>query len=260
MQAHVEGSVALPMQVGFNSRAAVCSGDLAAAGLTGPTDVFEGPYGYMRLFEGEWDLGPVLDGLGERWRIAELSHKPYPAGRATHGGIEGVSHLMQTCALNDIVEIEVEGPPVLQRLCGRMPFVGMSPNFARLSTGFAVANVLRHGSLDLSHFRGDALHDPETIALAGLVRVTVSAVTDPNALGPQRVMVRLKDGSVREWSCETMLASPQRPLSREQHLAKFHRCWSFSAEPLGPPEALIEMVDGLETLPDIRALARLLQP
>jgi 2-methylcitrate dehydratase PrpD len=260
MQAHVEGNVALPMQVGFNSRAAICAADLAAAGLVGPADVFEGPYGYMRLFEGEWDLAPVLDSLGQAWRVAELSHKPYPAGRATHGGIEAVTEVLQTCAAHDIAEIVVEGPPVIQRLCGRVPFAGMSPNFARLSTGFAIANVLRHGMLDLSHYRGDALHDPATIALAQKVRVTVSDITNPNALGPQHVTIRLNDGTVRDWRCDTMLASPQRPLTREQHLQKFHRCWRFAADTLGPADALIDLVDQLEALPDVSVLTAALQP
>jgi aconitate decarboxylase len=74
MQPHVEGSAVLPMQIGFNSRAAVQSCDLAADGLTGPRDVFEGPFGYMRLYEGSWDLQPTWDGLGRRRLVSELSH------------------------------------------------------------------------------------------------------------------------------------------------------------------------------------------
>ena len=216
----------------------------------------------MRLFEGEWDLAPTLDSLGRTWRIAEMSHKPYPAGRATHGAIEGIAILRDAhgFGVDEVEEIVLEGPPIIQRLCGRAAHAGMSPNYARLSTPFAVANVLRHGALDLSHYRGEALHDPSTLALAARLRVTVNAVTDPNALGPQRLTVRLSGGRTLEWGCDTMLASPARPLTRAQHLRKFHRCWSFAAEALGPAEALIDMVDALETLPDIRALARLLQP
>lgn len=45
MQSHVEGSIVLPMQVGFNGRAALQSCDIAAAGLSGLRDVFEGPFG-----------------------------------------------------------------------------------------------------------------------------------------------------------------------------------------------------------------------
>jgi len=59
-----------------------------------------------------------------------------------------------------------------------------------------------------------------------------------------------------------MLANPARPLSRDAHLAKFRRCWDFAAEPLGATkrEALIEMVDRLEDVTDIRELVRLLTP
>ena len=58
MQPHMEGSIVLPMQVGFNGRAALQSCDIAAAGLTGPRVVFEVPFGYMRLFEGSWISNP----------------------------------------------------------------------------------------------------------------------------------------------------------------------------------------------------------
>jgi len=95
MQSHVEGSIVLPMQIGFNSRGAMNACDIAAMGLSGPRDVFEGQFGYMRLFEGTWDLQPTWDSLGKAWLVSELSHKPYPAGRATHGGIEGIMALRE---------------------------------------------------------------------------------------------------------------------------------------------------------------------
>jgi 2-methylcitrate dehydratase PrpD len=93
MQAHVEGSIVLPMQVGFNARAAIQSCDIAAAGLVGPRDVFEGQFGYMPLYEGSFDLQPTWEALGRNRLVTELSHKPYPAGRATHAGIEGIMTL-----------------------------------------------------------------------------------------------------------------------------------------------------------------------
>ena len=121
LQPHVEGSATLPLQVGMNGRAALQSADLSRAGMAGPRDVFEGAYGYLRLFEGEWDLTEVLGSLGQRWRIAELSHKPYPAGRATHAGIEGILALRQQHGFvpDDVAKITILGPPVTARLCGR---------------------------------------------------------------------------------------------------------------------------------------------
>ena len=264
MQAHVEGNIALPMQVGFNARAAVQALDLARAGIAGPQDAIEGPFGYMKLFEGEWDLGPVLDSLGHTWRVAEMSHKPYPSGRATHGGIEGVTLLRSQHGFDaaDVRYVAVYGPPLIGRLCGRRPTADMTASYARLCMGFAIANVLRHGRLDLSHYRGDALHDPETLALAALVETRSDGSTDPNALLPTRVEVTLKDGRTLSWSSPTLLASPARKLTHEQHLEKFRRCWSFAADPLGDAkcQALIEAIDRLEGIADVRALTALLQP
>ncbi len=93
MQAHAEASTVLPMQVAFNSRAALTSCDVAGMGLTAPRGSIDGTYGYLPLIEGGFDLAPVLESLGKTWQIAELSHKPYPAGRATHGALEGLEVL-----------------------------------------------------------------------------------------------------------------------------------------------------------------------
>ncbi|MBO1078084.1 MmgE/PrpD family protein [Roseomonas haemaphysalidis] len=263
LQAHVEGSAALPLQVGFNSRAALQSCDLARAGVPGMRDVFEGPYGYLRLFEGEWDLADTLEALsGRRWLIAELSHKPYPAGRATHGGVEGLLELMRGVTPDEVAGVVVTGPPVTARLCGRPDLPDPSPNYARLCMAYVAAKVMLHGEIDLAHYRGAELTDTATHALAQRVRMQSDGGTDPNALVPVSVEMTLRNGEVRNWGCEQMLASPGRRLSREQHLTKFRRCWEFAEAPLPTTarEKLIEMVDALESLADVRDLTALLAP
>jgi 2-methylcitrate dehydratase PrpD len=262
LQPHVEGSTALPLQVGFNSRAALQSCDLAQAGLPGARDVFEGPYGYLRLFEGEWDLTGTREALNGRWLISEMSHKPYPAGRATHGGIEGLLTLMQGVTPDMVESVVITGPPVTARLCARPDLPDPSPNYARLCMSYVGAKVLLNGGIDLSHYRGAELTDPATHALAQRIRMVSSGGTDPNALVPIDVEMRLTTGEVRRWHCEQMLASPSRRLSRELHLAKFRRCWDFAAEPMAEQsrEALIAMVDELQNLKDLRELVPLLAP
>ena len=261
MQAHTEGSPILPVQLAFNARAALQSCELAMLGFLPAQAVFEGPYGYLPLFEGTYELQPVLDSLGRDWRIAHFSHKPFPAGRATHGGIEGVMALCgeHRFAAADVMGIEVLAPPLIVRLVGRPPNAAAGASYARLCMGYAVAKVLQHGAPDLSHFRGDALADPETFRLAALVETKDDGNPDPNALAPQTVIVHLRNGRALRWRCETMLAHPARPLTGEQHLAKFHRCLTFAAEPLAPDtaERLIAVVDRLETLPDIGVLTDL---
>jgi 2-methylcitrate dehydratase PrpD len=262
MQAHVEGSPILPAQVAFNARAALQSCTLAQAPFSAAAAVFEGDYGYLRLFEGEFALEPVLKSLGRDWRIAEFSHKPFPAGRATHGGIEGVSALQQQHGFTaaQVAAVEVFAPPLIVRLVGRPPRSGMGASYARLCMAYAVAKTLLNSKIDLADFRGAALADPATQELANRVSLTDDGNPDFNALAPQRVVVRLHDGTEHRWSCETMLAHPSRPLTQQQHLAKFRRCLDFAASPLPPGAAarLIEAADRLEAMDNVCVLGALL--
>jgi 2-methylcitrate dehydratase PrpD len=264
MQAHVEASPVLPMQVGFNARAALQSCDIAATGIVAPRFSLDGPFGFLPLMEGGFDLDPVRAGLGRRWLIGELSHKPYPAGRATHGGIEGVQALraQHGFAPEDVADILIRGPSVIAKLTGRPDRADPTPAYARLCMGYVIAKTLQHGTVDLDHYRGAALIDPETHRLAALVRTEADDNPDPNALAPQTVTVRLRDGRELTWRCAAMLANPARPLTRAQHLTKFRRCWDFSADPLGAAarEALIAMIDCLEETEDVRAVTALLSP
>src|SRR5499427_7540336 len=93
MQAHAEGTPQLAMQMGFAARSAVTAVELAHRGMPGPRAPVSGEFGYFALFEGAFDATP-FDELGHSWRITELSHKPFPSGRATHGGIDALQRLM----------------------------------------------------------------------------------------------------------------------------------------------------------------------
>ena len=256
MQAHTEGSVVLPLQIGVNARAAFQSCDLAQAGFPSLQTPLTGRFGYLPMFETEWDLESAMQGLGERWRLTELSHKPYPSGRATHGGIEGLSILRQRSGFvaTDVAEIIVRGPSLLNHLVNRPGLETPTPNYARLCMPFVLAKVLQHGELDPMHFRGQALSDPATYALSLKVRMEKDDNPNPNALVPQQVTVKLTDGTVLQHSIDAMLASPRRPLSREAQLRKFNRCWALSAEPMGSPEPLIDLIDDLENCSDVGQL------
>jgi 2-methylcitrate dehydratase PrpD len=246
------------MQVGLNARAALTACDLATLDLTPPRNVFEGPFGYLELFESAWEIAPLLDELGRCWRIAEFSHKPYPAGRATHGGIEGVAALRAQTGfeLNEVANVCISAPPLIVRLVGRPDQPAPEPSYARLCMAYVVAKVLQHGTLDPTHFHAAALADPATHALAARVRTESDGNPDPNALAPQVVTLRLADGRTLTWRCEAMRGGPSRPLDRTAHLDKFRRCWHYAAAPLPPDnqQRLIGLVDRLEAVADLRDL------
>jgi 2-methylcitrate dehydratase PrpD len=213
MQAHVEGSVALPVQVGLAARAAVTASDLALYGLTAPHDVLDGPFGYFRLFD-EGDLGPHVGTLGESWRISEISVKPWPCGRASHG-VLGV--LAGEGAVPDAVTAWV--PPLIARLVGRPWVDGMTPAYARLCLPFLAALMLSDGRIDPRRFTPANFADARLRALGARLEIRVDGNADPNALGPQRI--ETERGGVRAvHDVPATLGSPANPLPAEQQRAK----------------------------------------
>lgn len=221
MQAHVEGSIALPLQIAVAARAAVTANDLARAGLTGPHDALEGPFGYFRLFD-EGDLTSYTRDLGRIWRIGEVSVKPFPCGRASHAALATLDTLRREEGLDAarIRRIEMYSPPLIGRLVGRPLDPSMSPATARLCLPLLAALMLTDGRIDPRRFEPPTFADPQIRALAARVRVLDDGNPDPNALSPQRLVLHLADGSVIERAVAATLGHPGAPMSPGQTAAK----------------------------------------
>ena len=225
MQAHIEASPQLAMQMGFATRNAIAAVELARRGMPGPRAPISGQFGYFALFDGAADPAP-FDALGHAWRVCELSHKPFPTGRATHGGIDGVQRLIAEHGLraDQIKTGRFIVPPLTRRLVGRDPAPDMTVAHARLCLPYCGAVCLQRGTVGLDDFSPAALADADTLALASRLSVVADGNSDPNALTPIRVELSLADGRTVGCDVAEVLGSPARPLSHEAALAKFTAC------------------------------------
>ncbi len=212
MQAHAEASIALPLQIGRAAQAAIQAADVGKAGLTGPHDALEGSFGYSALIE-PLDLSRYTPGAP--WRISEVSIKPFPSGRASHGALGALQDL--ALPLDDVDSIELFAPPLIQRLVGR-PYRPDAPmSYNRLCLAFLAPLMLRDGLIDPRKH--------ESISeLAERVTVTLDGNADANALSPQRLVVKLKDGNVIERQIDANLGSPDAPMSPAQYATKYALC------------------------------------
>lgn len=264
MQAHREGSPMLALQAGFNARNAVVACDMAGRGLIAPRQVLEGPFGYFRLFEGDYDRDVLLADLGRTWRIAEVAHKPFPSGRATHGIVDAVLQLKKAhgFAPAEVTAVACRVPPLVHRLVGRPARDDMAPNYGRLCGAFVAARALLGDAVGIEDFAPAALADPETLGLARRFDIADDGNPDPNAFTPITVEVRLEGGARHRISLDVVYGNPKNPMSREAQLDKFRRNWRAAAEPLPAANAkrLIDRVDAIETVGDARELVDLLVP
>lgn len=226
MQAHVEGSVALPLQVGFAAQAANHAIDMALAGLSGPRNVLTGPFGYYRLFEAAGEPLPYVQALGTRWLSLELSHKPFPTGRAAHATLAAVENAMRSEGLSaeNFAGLEARVPILIQRLVDRPYKRSMSVNYARLCLPYLVAEMLLQGRVVSGSFSNERLSDSRHAALANRIRIETDDNPDPNALSPQTIVINMSDGASITREVPDTLGSPANPLTTEQWQEKFRRC------------------------------------
>jgi 2-methylcitrate dehydratase PrpD len=247
----------LPLQIGINTRAALLAIDLAVRAVQGPRHFLEGDFGYFTLFDSEWDPS-AFDLLGTRSEMTQLSHKPFPSGRATHGGVDGALTLREQLgfATADIDEIRVYAPPLVVQLVDRPARADMLPAYARLCLPYVVATALLTGDVTVGDFDREELRSAERLALAGRIRVLRDANPSLNALAPQRVEVQLRSGRIEGLALPAVLGAPGRPLTRERHLAKFQRAASAGRKPMSPESIskLIRLVDDLPAMTDMTQL------
>jgi len=259
MQAHEEGKPTLAFQMACVARAALLAVHLARAGFPGPHAVLEGRFGYFPLFEPQRELQPVLESLGQRWRIAEVSHKPWPSGRATHGGIAGLLQLRSTHSIlpQQVQRAEICVPPLVMQLVGRPARAEMTPNYARLCLPWCGAVALLRGKVGLADFESAALQDEAALHLAQRIALRESGA-DLEALAPQRIALHLHSGAVHTIDIAAAPGSPAQPLSQAAQLNKVQACFQHgaanAAQARAEADALAQRVAALGEIRDCREL------
>ncbi|MEP2101377.1 MAG: MmgE/PrpD family protein [Parasphingorhabdus sp.] len=235
MEAHVEASIALPLQIANASRAAITAVDLAKAGMDGPHDALEGPFGYFKLFE-PGDLMRYTDDIGNRWLIEEVSIKPFPSGRASHGILGAIDDMIRDGSLDPalVQSVDVVAPPLIHRLVGRPYKTDMTPSYARLCLPFLVPLMLRDRIIDPGCFHSQEFANPDLVKLGSNVIVRIDDNPDHNALAPQKLSITLSDGTVIEHVITDNLGSPTAPMSDAQTQSKCDLARSLASENCDP--------------------------
>jgi len=175
---------------------------LAAAGITGDNQVFEGSElkgGFTQITtKVDPKLEKLTEGLGEHYTIMDIYFKPYTACRHTHGSAQATLALMQEQPLNianiEAIEVFTYGMAVIAVGKGVAP--GDTFVNAQFSIPYVVAVCLLDGALGPKQLTEKRLADQNLLALAQKVNVQMDEKL--NAIYPEktssRVEIILKDG------------------------------------------------------------------
>lgn len=254
-----EGALMTRVQQGLSARAGTLATLLAKAGITGPREVLEGRFGYMKIYHaGRYDRDILVSGLGTHWEIRSTSTKPYPCCRFIHPTIKALVDLMSTCRIDPEAIVEVEARIdnrehfnlVCEPLAEKRHPVDVSE--AQFSVPYVIAACLRHGGIGLSDFTPAAIADPATLALAARVTPVIGPEGDRLARAaypPAHIQIRLSSGeALIAKAGATAPGHPDNPLSESGRLKKFRECMAFARSPveLDRIERLVACIDKLE--------------
>lgn len=261
-QGRADGALTKRMGPAFSARAGVFSALLAARGITGAKNILQGPWGFFSLYgakQGARDeiaLNRMLDKMGEEYEVMNLSAKPYPCCRLTHGAIEATLSLMRENGLTgaDVRKIMIEASPLVFDTVGRPFQIRDNPQVdAQFSIPYTVAVALRRGQVLLEDFEVETVKQPRTGELAG--KVEVREIRDV-AKYTTIVSIATRSGKDFTKRIDVFKGHPENPLDQEEFLAKFRNCARFSALPFDGAQAerALARLQELEKVPNMNEI------
>ena len=238
---------------GHEARRGLLAAILAANGVLGSPDIFEGQHGICTFLR----TPPFSSRLGTVWRISECYFKPYPACRYLHASIEA--------ALNIVREHTFE-PEEIQHVtvitnsasAARVSYEIKSHVNAIFSHAYQVANVLCYRRVDLPIAWKEKVKDPLFVGVMKKVKVLATeeydrlhakkSVTQPP--WPAEVEVALRDN--RKLYARVLIpkGDPTNPMSEEELYAKFKSLTGASLS----PEHSSKLLGQLECLENIQKI------
>jgi 2-methylcitrate dehydratase len=255
------------------ARNGVFAAMLAQQGMTGPSPIFEGEKGFMKLVSGPLELPAFGGEIGSSdpgtFKIVDTYIKQHPVEYHAQTAVEAALAIREDIckvegveALASITEVEVGSYDVAIEIIGRDPekWRPHTRETADHSFPYCVTVALLDGKVTLRSFEAKCLNDPLLHELMQKVRV----VPQPEFVGrypqamPTRITVRTKAGKEFVKQVDYPMGHPKNPMSDHEVEEKFGRLAAGRLD-RARTKKVIDVVWKLDQLQDIGALMPLLK-
>jgi 2-methylcitrate dehydratase PrpD len=256
------GTMTKPFHAGRASESGVVAADLARLGWTATDKILESPRGFFQAHGGGYDLDSIQGKLGNPWTFAfpGVSIKPHPSGSLTHPGMTRMLELIREHNLraNGVKRIRVgTNHNMLNALIHHRPKNELQ---AKFSMEFCMAILVIERRAGLTEFTDAVVNRPDVQAM--IERVEFHVHPEAEAAGYDKMTTILEiertDGSTITGRADFGKGSPANPMSYDEVAQKFRGCAEFGHWPAAIATKIVEMVRGLEEVPDVRSLTALL--
>jgi 2-methylcitrate dehydratase len=211
------------------ARSAVFAAQLAHAGITGPSPIFEGEAGFFKQVSGPLDIDTAgFGGRGKRFLIHDCFIKSYPAQAQTQTAIPAAAKAARSAGdLSRIRSIEVRSTHLGWLMAGSMPerWAPTTSETADHSLPYIVARAMLDGTITAESYTSEVLSDPKAAALRKLISVredpSMTALTPKQS--PNSVTVTLDNGRKISERVDDLPGFAGRPMQRADAEEKFAR-------------------------------------
>jgi 2-methylcitrate dehydratase PrpD len=223
-----EGATVKAMHPGWAAHAGLMAAQLASAGMTGPSTVYEGRFGLFNTYTDEPGaadaLGQQLASLGQRWTVREAAFKLFPCCHYIHPFLECVQQLTPLWgSAADIVSLECQVPagaaPIICEPWARKQ-TPTAPNEAKYSLPYCLALALLDIPITPEHFMAPELN-AQAVALAQKMSWTPLAGANFPEQFEAQIDIRLKNGQQITQRIDQVKGSADRPAAPGEISAKF---------------------------------------
>jgi 2-methylcitrate dehydratase len=240
------------------SRNAVFCAMLAAKGMTGPEEAFEGKAGFLNSTGIRFEIRPFADSA-DTYRIMKARLKAFPSGYFSQSAIEAILNLRSQIAdLDGIKEIRLQTFPAGYEVMGsgEANWQPETRESADHSLPFVMAVALMEGNLEIRHY--DQLYYKRPGVRALMQKIKVRIGEEPVAAWPEVplniVDVEMKSGKVLSTKVAYHLGHFKRFMTEEEQERKFHPL----AEPLLPTEQINDLLACLRRLDEVEQIRELI--
>jgi 2-methylcitrate dehydratase len=240
------------------SRNAVFCAMLAAKGMTGPEEVFEGKAGFLNSTGIHFEIRPFADSA-DTYRIMKARLKAFPSGYFSQSAIEAILNLRsQIPDLDDVKEIRLQTFPAGYEVMGsgEANWQPETRESADHSLPFVMAVALMEGIVEIRHY--DQMYykrsDVRTLMQKIKVRIGEESVAAWPEVPLNIVDVEMKSGKVLSTKVAYHLGHFKRWMTDEEQERKFRPL----AEPLLPKRQIDDLLACLRRLDELEQVSELI--
>ncbi len=174
---NADGAMSKRLHAGKAAHSGVLAAELAAAGFTGPTQIYEtDDGGFLKAYSDASTVVPLTHELGRVYHLDAVSIKPYSCCGSTHAYIDAALELRRRMgnAWEPARPVQVGMSKVVDVQCG-FDYTPSSALNAQMSLRYCLAAALTDGQVLPQQFSEAKMHDPAL----GQLAATLELVDDP---------------------------------------------------------------------------------